>query len=233
MTAAVLPAIAPSATASASTAVATPAATSAAFCLGPSLVDVDRASANLRSIQSSDGFFSILVAGHLHKSEAARTAGVAVGHDAHAVDLSVGLEQLPQFVFVGIEAEIPHKDILHASAPALSCRKCELTSADLAGREGLPENRYRSWQQSIAASSIAGFPKLACQIVFVESGQSLEEISTRLLSNSLRDESPSAAGGFWDHGACHSRGRSKSGSKPFLDDRSSRRRQTWCRNCKG
>ena len=141
LTAATLPAIASSAASAAASAAVTASAasTAAAFRLRPRLVDVDGASADLRSIQCSDGFFPVLVARHLYKSEATRAAGIAVSHDAHAVDLSVGFEQLPQFVFVGIEAEISYKDILHASAPALSCRKCELTSADLAGREGLPE----------------------------------------------------------------------------------------------
>jgi hypothetical protein len=48
----------------------------------------------------------------------------------------------------------------------LSCRKCELSSANLAGLGGLPENRDRSWLQSNAGGSIAGFPQAACQFEF-------------------------------------------------------------------
>jgi hypothetical protein len=162
-----LPAV-PTATAAFATTAAT-ASTAPASSAGRTIrlrsrfVDVDSASAELRSIQPCDCLLPIFVAGHLDESEASGPAGVAVGHDADAIHLSIGLEGLPQFVFTGVEAEIPHENILHASASALSCRKCKLSSADLAGREGLPEIETGSWQQSIAAGSIAGFFKAACQ----------------------------------------------------------------------
>ena len=38
-------------------------------------VDVESASAYLRSVQCSNGFFSVFVAGHFHKAEAARASG--------------------------------------------------------------------------------------------------------------------------------------------------------------
>jgi hypothetical protein len=37
--------------------------------------------------------------------------------------LSERFKQLAEFVFVGVEAQVSHKDILHAFASALSCRK--------------------------------------------------------------------------------------------------------------
>ena len=53
--------------------------------------------------------------GHFHKTEPARAAGVAVGHDADPVYLSVRLEHLPQFFFRSIEVEVPNENILQAS----------------------------------------------------------------------------------------------------------------------
>jgi hypothetical protein len=145
----------------------TPTSTSgSALGLGPGFIDVDGASADLRSVQRSDRLLAIFVAGHLDKTESAGASRVAVCQDANAVDLAVALEDLPQFILICVETEVPHKNILHASSPALSCRKCELSSANLAGLGGLPENRDRSWQQSNAGGSIAGFPQAACQFEF-------------------------------------------------------------------
>src|SRR5579871_270137 len=121
----------------AATAAAFPAPTAAhAFGLGPRLVDIDRAPAQLASVQCRDRLFAIFVARHLDESEPSRAPRVAVGHDAHAVHLSVSFECLAQLIFVGVEAEIPHKNIFHASAPCIELSKCKLSSADLAGREG-------------------------------------------------------------------------------------------------
>ncbi len=102
--------------ASASVAAAT---TSAALRLGASFVDVDGASADLGAVERRDGFLAVLVAGHFHETEAAGAAGIAIGHDAYAVYLSVTLKQLPQFILTGVEAEVPHKNILHASFPCI------------------------------------------------------------------------------------------------------------------
>jgi hypothetical protein len=141
------------ASAATTTAVATAATTTAAFGLGPRFIYVDGASADLRTVESGNCLFSIFVAGHLNETKAARAAGIAIGHDAHAVDLSVRFEELPKFIFIGVEAEIPHKNILHASASALSCRMCEQLGG--LAREFLKIGTGAG-EQSIAASSIAG-----------------------------------------------------------------------------
>ncbi len=104
--------------------------------LGTGLVYVERASAHLRTVQRRDGFFSIFVAGHFHKAEPARASGVAVGHDADPVHLPERLKHLPQFVFRCAKAQIPHENILHASASALSCRSA--SSMRRTGRSGTP-----------------------------------------------------------------------------------------------
>jgi len=111
------------------------------FGLRTGFVHVEGSSAHLRSVQRGDGFFSILVAGHLHKAEAARAPGIAVGHDADPVHLPERLKHLPQFVFRCVKAQISDKNILHASASALSCRSA--SSMRQTGRSGTPSWKSR------------------------------------------------------------------------------------------
>jgi hypothetical protein len=122
----------------------------------------------LGTIQGCDGLLAIFIAGHLHEAEAARAPGVAIGHYAYPVHLSERLKKLPQFIFGCVKTEIPDENILHASASALSCRMCKLSSADLAGRKAFLKIDTGAGEQSIAASSIAGFPKCPCQIDFLQ-----------------------------------------------------------------
>ena len=145
---------------------ASTAKTATALRLGSRFVDIDRASADRGSIQSGDRLLAIFIAGHFHESETPRSSGVSVCHDAHAVDLSERLKQLPQFVFICVEAKVPHKNILHASASALSCRKCKQFGG--LGRSGGPFLKIETGasEQSNAGRSIAGFRKPACQIDF-------------------------------------------------------------------
>ena len=74
-------------------------AASGVFCLRTSLVHVERASAHLRTVQCRNGLFSIVIAGHLHKSESARSPGIAIGHNADPVHLPERFKHLTQFVF--------------------------------------------------------------------------------------------------------------------------------------
>src|SRR5580658_1068122 len=118
-------AAAPAAAISAVASTTTATASAAAFGFRPCFVDVDGAPADRGAVQGCDCLLAVFVAGHFHEAETAGTSGVTVGHDAHAVDLPERLKQLPEFVFVGVEAQVAHENILHASASALSCRKCE------------------------------------------------------------------------------------------------------------
>jgi hypothetical protein len=140
------------------------AASAAALSLGTRLVDVDRTSADGGAIEGRDGLLAVFVAGHLDEAEPTGSPRVTVRHDAHAVHLSERLKQLPEFVFACVEAQVSHKNILHASASALSCRKCEQFGG--LGRSGGPFLKIDTGagEQSNAASSIAGFLKPACQI---------------------------------------------------------------------
>jgi hypothetical protein len=100
-----------------STAAATVAAsttTTAALGLRARFVDVDGAAADLRTVQGRDGLISIFVAGHFDETESARAPRVAVGHDADPINLSVRFKSLTKLIFTGVEAQIPHKNILHA-----------------------------------------------------------------------------------------------------------------------
>ncbi len=132
------------ATASATTVAATISAAATAvastaagmFGFGARLVHVEGASAHLRAVQCSDGFISIFVAGHFHKAEPARASGIAVRHDAHPVHLSEWFKHLSQFVFRCVKAQVPHENILQASASALSCRSA--SSMRRTGRSGTP-----------------------------------------------------------------------------------------------
>jgi hypothetical protein len=89
----------------------------------------------------------------------------ASAHDTDSVYLSERFKKRPEFFFVCIEAQIPNKDILHASASALSCRKCKQFGG--LGRSGGPFLKIETaaGEQSNAPSSIAGFPKPARQMI--------------------------------------------------------------------
>jgi hypothetical protein len=99
---------------------AIPAATAtttaaAALHLGTGFVDVQGAATYLSSVQGGDRFVSLFPVRHLHETKAARAAGVAIGHDADAVNLSVRLEHLSQFFLGRIEVKVPNENILQAS----------------------------------------------------------------------------------------------------------------------
>ena len=109
------------ATSSPSTAAATAtvstisAATTAAFHLGTCFVHIQSPSAHLAAVESGDGFFSFFRVRHLYKTEATRTAGIPVGHDADTIHLTIRREQLTQFVFTGIEIQISYENVLQSN----------------------------------------------------------------------------------------------------------------------
>jgi hypothetical protein len=123
---------------------------------GARLIHVERASADLRAVQRSDGLLSILVARHFHKAESARASSIAVGHDADPVHLTMRLKHLPQFFFRCVKAQVANKNILHASASALSCQKCKLDAADWQVGDTFLKIGTGAGEQSNAARSIAG-----------------------------------------------------------------------------
>src|SRR5260370_42497105 len=78
--------------------------TAAVFGLGTRFIYVEGASTHLRAIQCRNGFVSIFIAGHFHKTKSARAPGIAVGHDADPVHLPEWFKHLAQFVFRRVEA---------------------------------------------------------------------------------------------------------------------------------
>ena len=101
-------------------AIATASAARTALGFRTRLINIERATTQLRSIQCRDSFLSVFVARHLNESEATRTPRLAIRKNAHAIDLSVGLEQLTQFIFRRIERQIPNKNVLQASCLSVS-----------------------------------------------------------------------------------------------------------------
>jgi hypothetical protein len=112
-----IPAAATAAVSSTPPATISAAATAtAALDLGTRFVHVQSTPADLAAVHRRDGLLSIFGACHFDKAEAARTSGIAISHDADAVDLSVCLEKFAQFVFRSVEVEVPNKYVLHANA---------------------------------------------------------------------------------------------------------------------
>ena len=75
------------------------AAAPAALHLGACFVHVQSAPSQLAAVEGGNSLLSIFRVGHLHKAKPTRTASIAVGHDADAVDLPVRLEHRTQFIF--------------------------------------------------------------------------------------------------------------------------------------
>jgi hypothetical protein len=99
-------------------------------------------------------------------------------------------------------------------------------------------DRDRSWQQSIAAGSIAGFSRLACQITvsipgWEKAGKRLETpFSTHLPSNILRSGTPSAATGSWGRAVFRTPDTPNTGSMPSPDGHSFPPPQKLSRSCR-
>jgi hypothetical protein len=72
-------------------------AASWAIRLGLRFIDLQGASAQLRSIQSRNRFVSLGGIGHLHETETAGSARLAVGHNADFFHGTVRLENRSQF----------------------------------------------------------------------------------------------------------------------------------------
>jgi hypothetical protein len=114
----------------------TTAATTASLRFRPSFINIDGAAAHLASVERGDCFLAVFVVGHFNETEAPRTSGIAVHHDADAIHWPIGFEGLPEFVLICVETEIADKDVFHGSAPALSCRNA--SSFRRTGRSGGP-----------------------------------------------------------------------------------------------
>lgn len=96
-----------------SAAVAASSTTAGAFSFRTCLVHIDRASAKLSSVQSSDGLFSLFSICHFYEGESSRASGITVSKNTDALNLPVRLESFAQLVLGGIEAQVPYKYVFH------------------------------------------------------------------------------------------------------------------------
>src|SRR5215831_1642952 len=88
---------------------ATTAAEPAALVLRTSFVHVDRATAQVLPVQGFDGLLSFAAVAHLHKTKAARAAGLAVGDHRHALDAAIRCKERLQIRFSSAEREVADK----------------------------------------------------------------------------------------------------------------------------
>jgi hypothetical protein len=212
-----LPATA-STTAATLTTAATTTAAAGTFGFGTRFVYVQSSSTNLRAVQRSDRFFSVLGACHFDKAKSARASSVAIGHDADSIHLAVNFEKLTQLFFGRVEIQVSNKDVLHANASGVSYLSVGASAGKQAGHLSPSWNRGRSDEQSNAGGSIAGKSRAA---------------SNHPRANILPGGSPVGAGDSWDHDASRNLDKRGSDSSLCLHDRISPRRQSLRRNCMG
>ncbi len=84
-----------------------------AMQLRTSFVHCHRTAIQNRSVQRSNSRLSFSGLRHLHKSEAARFAGVAVFDDGNGLNRSVRCEQRPQLLLGRVAIQVPHENVRH------------------------------------------------------------------------------------------------------------------------
>jgi hypothetical protein len=124
-----------STTPAALTAATTTTTAAGAFGFGTRFVYVQCSSTNLRAVQRSDRFLSVLGACHFDKAKSARASSVAIRHDADSIHLAVNFEKLTQLFFGRVEIQVSNKDVLHANASGVSY----LSVGASAGKQVAPE----------------------------------------------------------------------------------------------
>src|SRR5258708_7107637 len=98
------------------------AAAPAAFLAWPRLIDVDRASAHFRAVQTLNRAGCLVCVGHLDESEAARLSGIPVPDDAHAFDGPEGAKSGLELSFSGLVRKVPHENVCHGFSCFLPLR---------------------------------------------------------------------------------------------------------------
>ena len=74
---------------------ATAARRSTTIGLGTGLIDIQSASAQFFAVKRGNGFLRFGGVGHFDKGKAARTASIAIGHDADLLDGPMRLRTMP------------------------------------------------------------------------------------------------------------------------------------------
>ncbi len=99
------------------------ATASAGWALGlwARLVDIERTTSHLGSVQAGDGFLALAIIGHFHEAKTTRLAAVPVGNDGDFVDLPVCPKCLSQIIFGGGEIQIPDVNVFHTCLSKVGC----------------------------------------------------------------------------------------------------------------
>jgi hypothetical protein len=77
------------------------------------LIDLQRSSPQLGSVQGGNGFFGFAGVSHFHERKAARATGFPVGDQADFFHGSVGLEKAAELGFGGAVRQIANVKVLH------------------------------------------------------------------------------------------------------------------------
>src|SRR5262249_59049037 len=84
------------------------------------------------AVEGRDRLLGLVLVLHFYESESAGPAGVAVGHDASAVDGAVSFKEAPDRVFRRVEFQVSYEDILHSSSRRFEAGR--IGEGTLAGR---------------------------------------------------------------------------------------------------
>ena len=126
------------ASAAAAAAAATAAATATAR-LVVRLVDAQRTSVEVRSVEGLDCRVHVVGVAHLDECETARAARFAVHDDAYRVDLTVvGCKQIVQILLAGVKRDVSDKDFRAQVWDSFRSRCLDLVNR----RKGRARNRY-------------------------------------------------------------------------------------------
>jgi hypothetical protein len=98
-------------------AAAVTANTTGTIGFGPGFVDLKIAAAERFTIQGGHGIGGFSIIGHFHEGETASPAGLAIGGNMNAPDLSEGLKQRSQIRFSGLKTHVSDKKIFHTVSP--------------------------------------------------------------------------------------------------------------------
>jgi hypothetical protein len=81
--------------------------------LGLRFIDLQSASAKLRSVQSSNRLIGFARIGHFHKPESSRASSFAIGYNADFLDRSVRFENRSQLRLGGAVGQVADVKVLH------------------------------------------------------------------------------------------------------------------------
>jgi len=94
-------------------------AVSVMIVFGASFIQLHLTVIQAESIQGLHSGTGFGIVGHFDESETARSVGVAVGHDGHGLNRSVGREKISQLCFGSRGIKVPNENVNHDSLKPL------------------------------------------------------------------------------------------------------------------